>query len=100
MSWEIELSAEFDEWFRELEDADAEAVVAAVDLLKEHDGDLQPPLVTKVRRSRRRYLRELHPPLAPELAVRFTFDPNRPCIVLLAGAHPDGESPAPGDPAA
>lgn len=34
MSWEIELSAEFDEWFRELEDADAEAVVAAVDLLK------------------------------------------------------------------
>ena len=88
MSWDIELSDEFDEWFRELEDADAEAVVKAVDLLKEHEGYLQPPLVTKVRRSRRRYLRELHPPLAPGLAIRFTFDPNRPSIVLLAGASP------------
>jgi hypothetical protein len=93
MSWDIELSAEFDAWFRELDDADAEAVVAAVDLLKEQEGDLEPPLVTKVRRSRRRYLRELHPPLGPGLAIRFTFDPNGPGIVLLAGANPPVDDP-------
>jgi hypothetical protein len=93
MSWEIELSAEFDAWFRELDDADAEAVVAAVDLLKEHEGDLEPPLVTKVRRSRRRYLRQLHPPIAPELAIQFTFDPHGPCIVLRAGASPTVDEP-------
>jgi hypothetical protein len=86
MEWVIGLSPEFDAWFGELTDDEQEAVVAAVDLLKEHGYNLPSPLVTRVKGARRRHLRELHPVRAPELRMRFTFDPERATITLLAGS--------------
>lgn len=85
MEWVIGLSPEFDAWFGELTDDEQEAVVVAVNLLKEHGYDLQSPLVTRVRGSRRRHLRELHATGAPQLRMQFTYDPERATITLLAG---------------
>jgi hypothetical protein len=86
MGWDIRLSAEFDAWFRDdLSDAEQETVVSTVELLKELDDDLNSPLVQRAKASRRRYLRELHPPGADYPVVPFTFDPKRAEIVLLAG---------------
>jgi hypothetical protein len=85
MEWVIGLSPEFDAWFRELTDDEQEAVVVAVNMLKGHGYDLQSPLVTRVKGSRRRNLRELHALGAPLLHMQFTFDPERATITLLAG---------------
>ncbi len=86
MGWDIGLSDEFEAWFRDdLSDDEQEAVVVAVELLKELDHDLNSSLVRRVRGSRRRYRRELHAPGADQPVVPFTFDPKRGEIVLLAG---------------
>jgi hypothetical protein len=86
MEWVIGLSPEFDAWFSELTADEQEAVVAAVNLLKEHGYDLPSPLVTRIEGSQRRHLRELHTIGAPELRMQFTFDADRATITLLAGS--------------
>jgi len=92
MEWVIGLSPEFDAWFRELTDDKQEAVVAAVNLLKEHGYDLQSPLVTRVKGSRRRHLRRTSPCWRRELRMHFTYDPDRATVTLLGG---EWRKPAP-----
>ena len=85
MSWDIELSEEFDAWFGELADSEQEAVIRAVDRLKELGDNLDSvSFVGLVKRSRRRYLRELDAD-GRGLVVPFTFDPKTSEITLLAG---------------
>jgi hypothetical protein len=100
MEWAIGLSPEFDAWFRELTDDEQEAVVVAVNLLKADGYDLQSPLVTRVKGSRRRNLRELHAIGAPLLRMQFTFDPERATITCSqgTGASPQTGHGPPPDP--
>jgi hypothetical protein len=71
-------------WFGELTH-EQEAVVVAVNLLKEQGYDLPSPLVTPVEGARRRHLRELHAVGAPELRMQFTSTPSA-TVTLLAGS--------------
>jgi hypothetical protein len=89
MSWEIGLSQDFDTWFRDLDDDDQEAIVAAVDRLKDVDDVDSATFVGRVKGTRRRYLRELHTN-GDGLAVPFTFDAKARNIILLAGV--DGKA--------
>jgi hypothetical protein len=85
MTWEIQLSEAFDYWFRELSDSAQEAIIAAVERLKELDDDLDSaPFVGRVKGAQRRPLRELGAS-GTGLVVPFTFDPKTCEIVLLAG---------------
>ena len=86
MGWYIGLSQDFDAWFRDLEDDDQEAVVVAVEQVKELGANLDDsPLVRPVRRGRRRNMRELKV-AGREVVVRFTFDEHGPSILLHAGS--------------
>jgi hypothetical protein len=52
VSWEVEGTDEFSEWFDGLNDAEQASVIAVVDLLEEHGPTLQFPHSSGVQRSR------------------------------------------------
>ena len=85
MAWDIGLSDNFDVWFTGLDDSEQEAIVVAVNRLKEVDDNLDAaPFVGRVRGSRRCDVRELRVD-GSDLTVRFTFDRRRQVIELHAG---------------
>ena len=86
MAWEVEVTDEFVEWFRELTDAEAEDVTASVDLLERCGPRLGFPHSSKVMGSRHRQMRELRIQHAGRpYRVLYAFDPRRTAILLLGG---------------
>lgn len=89
MVWDIALSQDFDAWFGDLEDPEQEAIVLAVEVLKDAGDNLDAaPFVHHRHGSRQRYARELHVN-GNGLDVPFTYDPKGSTILLLA----EGERP-------
>jgi hypothetical protein len=88
MAWEVEVTDQFEDWYRGLADRDVEAINKVVDILVEKGPALTRPLVGEVVGSRfGPGLKEL---IAPRnLRVLFRFDPRRTAILLVGGDKTD-----------
>ncbi|MEN3613329.1 type II toxin-antitoxin system RelE/ParE family toxin [Plantactinospora sp. ZYX-F-223] len=89
-SWDINLTAQVEDWFLELakDDPDcANQVAAAIDMLSEVGPTLGRPLVDQIKASRHQNMKELRPGSTgnSEIRILFAFDPERSAILLIAG---------------
>ena len=89
MTWEVEATNEFDDWYRHLpETSQVASVNAVVEMLEEHGPALGRPIVGEVDTSRERgpdrihNLKELR---IGSIRILFVFDPRRTAILLLGG---------------
>jgi hypothetical protein len=84
MSWEVEYTDEFGEWFDGLGEEAQEDVTLAVEKLEERGPALPRPLADTVEGSRHSNMKELRP-LGTNIRVLFAFDPRRMAILLIGG---------------
>ena len=84
MTWEVEYTDEFGEWFEDLAIADQRRVAAAVRFLEEQGTGLGRPYADTIATSRHSNMKELRP-RGGQLRVLFAFDPRRMAILLLGG---------------
>jgi hypothetical protein len=80
--WEIEVTAEFEGWFKGLEEDEQSDVRAAVELLAERGPSLGRPKVDTLTGTSVPNLKELR---ARSIRVLFAFDPRRVGVLLLGG---------------
>jgi hypothetical protein len=85
--FDIEVTDEFRDWYRNLEEPDADAVSARVELLAEVDPNLKRPVVGEITTSRfAPRMKELRCGTTGAIRVLFCFDPRRTAVLLLGGA--------------
>ena len=86
MSWEVEYTNEFGEWWHDLSADQQDAVVAKVGLLMEHGPNLPYPHSSGVQSSRHGNMRELRIQSGGKpIRVFYAFDPMRSAILLIGG---------------
>ncbi len=86
MTWEVEYTDEFGEWWRELSEGQQDAVAARVELLMEHGTNLPYPFSSDIRSTRHGVMRELRAQSGGRpLRVFYAFDPRRTSILLIRG---------------
>ena len=83
--WDVEVTDEFKEWWRRLDQDQQEALTERIDLLAERGPDLGRPVVDRIESSRHHNMKELRAAQGGALRVLFTFDPRRTAILLLGG---------------
>jgi len=86
-SWEVEFDPTFETWAEDLDQPDAEALLAAIRVMRDHGPALGRPLVDSVKGSRHKNMKELRPgsTARTEVRVLFAFDPKRRAILLVGG---------------
>lgn len=86
-SWDIEFHSAFEAWANQLAQPDAEALLAALRILRDEGPALGRPLVDSVVGSRHKNMKELRPGSTGRTEVRalFAFDKNRRAILLVGG---------------
>ena len=89
--WDVEFHPECERWAHELSQDDAEALLAAVRVLRDHGPNLGRPLVDTVKAGRHPNMKELRPGSTgrTEVRVLFAFDKQRAAILLLGGNKSD-----------
>ena len=86
MTWEVEYTNEFEEWWGSLTESEQESVAATVGLLELKGPSLPHPYSSGVESSRHSHMRELriqhagHP-----YRVLYAFDPRRMAVLLIGG---------------
>jgi hypothetical protein len=87
VTWNIVLLDEVDDWFLGLDQASAETVAGAIDMLEDQGPGLPRPLADRVSGSSLHNLKELRPGSAgrTEIRILYIFDPKRNCVLLVAG---------------
>lgn len=86
MTWEVNGTDEFAEWFGELPEAQQDHLIAAVELLAGHGPELDRPFADRIKGSKHHNMKELRPRgAAKHLRVLFMFDPRREAILLIGG---------------
>ncbi len=86
MSWNVEHTDEFAEWWQSLSEAQQDDATAVVLLLMEQGPQLRFPFSSGITGSRHAHMRELpvqsrgHP-----IRVFYAFDPRRSAILLIGG---------------
>ena len=86
MTWDVEGTGEFADWFAGLADDEQVAVGRVVELLAEHGPFLPYPYSSGVTTSRHRHMRELRIQFEGRpYRVLYAFDPRRTAILLLGG---------------
>lgn len=86
MSWDVENTDEFGEWFADLSRADQDAIDFTVDLLIEQGPKLRFPHSSGINNSRHSHMRELRTQSGGKpLRVFYAFDPRRSAILLIGG---------------
>jgi hypothetical protein len=84
MSWNIEYTDEFGEWWRRLRQSEQEDISASAELLMEHSPDLPFPYSSGVEGSKYNHMRELRVQSGGKpLRIFYAFDPRRTAILLL-----------------
>lgn len=85
--WQVEFHPECEAWADKLEQADAEALLAAVRILRDQGPVLGRPLADSVVASRHANMKELRPGSTgrTEIRVLFAFDSQRQAILLVGG---------------
>jgi hypothetical protein len=86
MSWDVESTDEFGEWFGDLGDLDQAAIAATVDRLIGQGPNLRFPHSSGINNSRHSHMRELRIQSGGKpLRVFYAFDPRRSAILLIGG---------------
>ena len=86
MTWEIEVTDQFEDWFRGLPDDTKDDIEAIVDLLEEQGPSLARPHADHIRRSRHPNMRELRVQSNGQpFRIFYAFDPRRSAILLIGG---------------
>jgi hypothetical protein len=86
MSWEIEHTDEFEEWWHGLTDNEQNDVAAIAELLEEKGVNLRYPHTSGIEGSKHDHMRELRIQSGGDpLRVYYAFDPRRTAILLIGG---------------
>jgi hypothetical protein len=87
VSWTVEFYPGCEDWANNLGQNDAEALLAAVRVLRDQGPSLGRPLVDTIRGSRHKNMKELRPGSTgrSEVRVLFAFDKIRHAILLVGG---------------
>ncbi len=86
MSWDVENTDEFGNWFVNLSEADQDAIDFTVDLLIAQGPNLRFPHSSGIANSRHAHMRELRIQSAGRpLRIFYAFDPRRSAILLIGG---------------
>lgn len=86
MTWEVEYTDEFGEWWDTLTEDEQVSVDACVRLLEEQGPMLPHPYSSGVRASRHSHMRELRIQHSGDpYRVLYAFDPRRVAILLIGG---------------
>jgi hypothetical protein len=83
VTWQVEYTDEFEEWWTGLTEEEQESIDAAVEILEERGPALGRPLADIVRQSRHQHMKELRP--TSTIRILFAFDPRRAAILLIGG---------------
>ena len=87
MSWEVEYTDEFEEWWLDLDAEEQVSVAAVVEVLAEMGPSLCFPYRSDVKSSRHGNMRELRVQhRGRPYRVLYAFDPRRVVLLLLGGA--------------
>lgn len=83
----VEFDPSFEVWADQLAQPDAEALLAALRVLRDRGPTLGRPLVDTLEGSRHKNMKELRPGSTgrSEIRVLFAFDPERRAILLVGG---------------
>ena len=92
--WTVEFHPKCEQWARDLPSSDAEALLAAIRVLRDRGPSLGRPLVDTVKASRHPNMKELRPGSTgrTEIRVLFAFDKSRMAILLVGGDKSDNWS--------
>lgn len=86
MSWNVEYTDEFGEWWGGLTDAEQESLDASVRLLEERGPNLGFPHTSGIHNAKHSHLRELRTQHdGRPLRTLYAFDPRRAAILLIGG---------------
>lgn len=86
MTWEVEYTDEFGEWYGALDEGAQDKLAASVDLLELIGPKLGYPHTSHIEGSRHSRMRELRVQHKGEpYRVLYAFDPRRTAILLLGG---------------
>jgi hypothetical protein len=86
MTWNVENTDEFTEWWNELTDAQQEDITATAELLMEHGPNLPFPHSSGLENSRHGHMRELRVQSGGRpIRIFYAFDPRRSAILLIGG---------------
>lgn len=86
MTWEVEYTDEFGEWWEALTEAEQESVDAGVELLEEYGPNLAFPYSGGINGSKYSRMRELRIQHAGDpYRVLYIFDPRRVALLLIGG---------------
>jgi len=86
MTWEVEYTDEFGEWWDGLSEAEQESVDASVRLLEARGPHLGYPHSSGIALSRHQHMRELRVQhKGRPYRVLYAFDPRRTAILLIGG---------------
>ena len=86
MSWNVEFTDDFSDWWNRLTEAEQKAVRSDVKLLMDLGPQLGRPTVDSVKGSRHSNLKELRTQAQGNpLRTFFAFDPRRSAILLIGG---------------
>ena len=86
MSWEVEVTDVFEEWWSGLSEAEQESVAATVGLLEIKGPSLPFPYSSGVESSSHSPMRELRVQHAGQpYRVLYAFDPRRMAVLLIGG---------------
>ncbi len=86
--WNVEVTHQFEAWYRGLDEKDEEAVTAAIEQLQAHGPALRRPFVDVIKQSKLSNMKELIP-IGSNVRILFAFDPRRTAILLLGGDKTD-----------
>jgi len=86
MSWNVEYTDEFGQWWNSLTEAEQDDFAAVVTLLMEHGPHLPFPYSSGIKGSRHGHMRELRVQSGGKpLRGFYAFDPRRTAILLIGG---------------
>lgn len=86
MSWEVEYTDEFGEWWKSLTEDQQDDFTAVVMLLTEHGPQLPFPYSSGIEGSKHDHMRELRVQSSGKpLRGFYAFDPRRTAILLIGG---------------
>ena len=86
VSWNVEYTDEFEDWWNGLTEDEQEDVAAVVTLLIEHGPQLPFPYSSGIEGSKHAHMRELRVQSGGKpLRGFYAFDPRRTVILLIAG---------------
>lgn len=85
--WSVDFHPACEAWANGLNQADAEALLAAIRILRDEGPNLGRPLVDSIKGSRYANMKELRPGSTgrTEIRVLFAFDKERKAILLVGG---------------